>query len=170
MLRPGDIITGDLGTDTAWVGKHRDSGVLYSMSVRPGTSDWNTVQACALGEYPFPQGISGWALDIGAHIGAATVPLALLNPDLRIMAVEALPENVAMLMANIERNGLGGQVFVVHAAASDSAEPVRIMYGHIADASGQHEYIGNQYGPEGSRFAEVKGASLRGLMLLRGDD
>jgi FkbM family methyltransferase len=98
------------------------------------------------------------------------VPLALLNPDLRILAVEALPENVAVLMANIERNGVQDRVQVVHAAASDSAEPVRIMYGEVADASGQHQFIGNEYGPEGSTFWTVKGATLRGLMLLRGPD
>lgn len=159
-----DIITGRIDLDNLWVGRTPWTGQAYTMRVRPGTSDWNTANAVALGEYPLPRGISGWALDIGAHIGAVTVPLALMNPGLRILAVEAMPENIPLLVENIGRNGLtDGRITIVHAAASDSPEPVRIYYG----GDHQHQFIGSD---GGSTYQEVKGATLRGLMLLRGVD
>lgn len=158
-----DIRTGNLDLDTVWDGATPWTRQAYSMRVRPGTSDWNTCQAVALGEYPLPKGVTGWALDIGAHIGAVTVPLALMNPELRIMAVEAMPENIPLLMENVMRNGVEDRVSIVHAAASDSAEPVDIYYG----GDHQHQFIGSD---GGSIRQTVPGASLRGLMLLRGVD
>lgn len=168
--KTGDIATGNLDQDNVWLGK-TPAGIYYAMGVRPGTSDWNTANAAgAMDEYHLPSGLTGWALDIGAHIGAHAVPLLLDNPDLKLVAVEALPENVALLVANLERMGVEDRCTVVHAAASDSADLVRIGYGDIVDASGQHLYIGNASAPAGAREVWLKGATLRGLELLRGPD
>lgn len=168
-FREGDIATGNLGQDTVYLGRTR-AGAYYALGVRPGTSDWNTANAVAWpqDEYQLPTGLTGWALDVGAHIGAASIPLLLDNPGLRLLAIEALPENVGMLFANLQRNGVEDRCRIVHAAASDSAAPVRIGYGDVVDASGQHLYIGNAGAPPGAREVVLPGASLRGVELLRG--
>lgn len=164
---PVDIITGDQAVDTA-VATYSPGGHPYTMTVRPGTSDANTVLSCSgqYDEYDLPRGLDGWALDIGAHIGAATVPLLLDNPKLRVVAVEALPENVLQLVRNLERNGVSDRALVVHAAAGATPDDQVLGYG----TDGTHDYIGNTDNPQGGRTVVVKGATLRGLMLLRGPD
>lgn len=162
-----DVITGDQRVDNA-VHTYTPVGRPYTMSVRPGTSDANTVLSCSgeHDEYTLPRDLEGWALDVGGHIGAATVPLLLDNPSLHVVVVEALPENVALLHHNLMRNGVEDRALLVHAAAGASPEPVLLGYG----TDGTHEFIGNVANPQGGRTVEVKGASLRGLMLLRGPD
>lgn len=160
-----DVITGDQRVDNA-VTTYSPGHRPYTLSVRPGTSDANTVLACSgeHDEYSLPQGITGWALDVGGHIGAATVPLLLDNPDLHVVVVEALPENVRLLHHNLMRNGVEDRAILVHAAAGAATDPVLLGYG----TDGTHEFIGNVANPQGGRTVEVKGATLRGLMLLRG--
>lgn len=160
-----DVITGDQRVDNA-VATYSPGHRPYTLSVRPGTSDANTVLSCSgeHDEYQLPQGIKGWALDVGGHIGAATVPLLLDNPSLHVVVVEALPENVRLLHHNLMRNGVEDRAILVHAAAGATPDPVLLGYG----TDGTHEFIGNVANPQGGRTVEVKGATLRGLMLLRG--
>lgn len=162
-----DIRTGDIARDTLWTGA-TPHGRHYEMRVRPGTSDWNTVNACAYphDEYHLPTGLAGWALDIGAHIGACAIPLLLDDPDLLVIAVEALPENVDLLTYNAVRNGVDDRLVIVHGAASDSQAPVTIDY----PDDPQHHYIGNANHSGISASVTVKGVTLRSLMLLRGAD
>lgn len=129
--------------------------------VRAGTSDWNTCNAItSIGdEYHIPEGLSGWALDVGAHIGACAVALLVDNPDLHVVAAEALPENVDLIRQNLELNGVADRCVVVQAAAGDGL-PVRIGYGSVTDPTGIHEYIGNAYAPPTSRFVEAVGFTL----------
>lgn len=155
-------VTGNLDTDTHWYGR-TPYGTLYSMKVRPGTSDWNTVHACAGSndEYRLPKGLSGWALDIGAHIGAAAIPLLLDSPELRVIAVEALPENVLLLHENADRNGVSSRLTIIHAAASCDTEPVTI---HYAPDDPQHEFIGNAGGPPDRPGISIRGIDLAGIL------
>lgn len=159
-------VTGNLDTDTHWYGR-TPHGNLFSMKVRPGTSDWNTVHACngSNDEYQLPSGLTGWALDIGAHIGAATIPLLLDNPQLRVIAVEALPENVVLLNKNAERNGVSDRLTIIHGAAGGDGLPVII---HYAPDDAQHEFIGNKWGPQDRPGVEVKGVTLRDILGTRG--
>lgn len=159
-------ITGDLDTDTGWYGKS-PGGRSYQMRVRPGTSDWNTVASCGWphDEYSLPRDLTGWALDIGGHIGAATVPLLLDNPELQVIAVEALPENAELLAENAKRNEVDGRLILVRGGASDTTKPIRIQY---APDDPQHQYIGNQWGPEGRPTIEVPGVTLEQLDEMRG--
>lgn len=162
-----DILTGDQNVDTAWIGGTPHER-RYSMRIRPGTSDANTVMACAWGndEYHLPTGLTGWALDIGAHIGACTIPLLLDNPDLRVIAVEALPENVLLLNENALRNDVADRLTIVHGAASDTHDEVLIGY----PDDDQHQYIGNAEtgsSPRGS--VRLKGITLGTVAALRPD-
>lgn len=74
--------------------------------------------------------LSGWAVDVGAHIGIVSVILALDHPDLHVIAVEALPENATLIRENVQINGLSERITVVEAAATDDeTEKVDITYG-----------------------------------------
>ncbi len=136
------IFTGDLAKDTQWRGI-TPHGRDYRMKVRPGTSDWNTVNACAglNDEYRIPEGLSGWALDIGAHIGGCTIPLLLDNPDLRVQAVEAIDENARLLAANAKAAGVDDRLEVYVAAAADASGQWATIA--LPDEE-QHHWIGNQ--------------------------
>lgn len=135
-------------------------GVRFA--VRPDTSDWNTCNAItAVGdEYSLPTGLTGWALDVGAHIGACTVALLVENPDLRVVAIEPLPENVALIRENLRLNGVADRALVIEGAVSDTQDPVRIGYGEIGDPTRIHEFIGNTQAPDGSREVLADGIPL----------
>lgn len=144
------------------------------MLLREDTSDWNTVNAItAVGdEYHLPEGLQGWAVDVGSHIGACAIALLLDNPDVRVVAIEGLPENVWMLRENLVLNGVQDRCVVIGNAAGDGS-PVRIGYG----ADGVHDYIGNASAPAGNREVTVPGVSLRFVLaeisarnLMRGID
>lgn len=142
--------------------------------VRDDTSDSALVHGIIGGrEYDLPTGLSGWAIDIGAHIGIVTVALALDNPELRIVAVEALPENVEMLRRNVALNGIGDRVHVISGAAATDDEygAVSIVYGwskavnqpdhYMAD----NRYIGGMVGPnESSRTAVCAPVGLLAIL------
>jgi FkbM family methyltransferase len=145
-------------TDTTQLAEFRTPhGNRVRFAVRPETSDWNTCNAItAVGdEYHMPSGLSGWALDVGAHIGACTVTLLVDNPDLRVVAIEALPENVALIRENLELNGVADRCIVIEGAAGDGSD-TRIGYG----ADGTHDYIGNASAPKGNREVVAKGVTL----------
>src|SRR3990167_6601223 len=114
---------------------------------REDTSDWNTLNSC-LGEVDEYQirdrHLAGTVLDIGAHIGGVTLALLLDNPDVHVIAVEPLPENVALLRRNLRVNGIEDRCTIIEGAAGRSGERVTISY---AFDGGEHElhhaYIGN---------------------------
>lgn len=96
-------------------------GVSYV--VRDGTNDAALVMGIlGTDEYGLSHlpPLEGWAIDIGAHIGIVTIALAANHPRLRIVAVEALPENVEVLRDAVAANGLGERVEVLAAAAAAS--------------------------------------------------
>ena len=151
------------------------------MAYRPDTSDWNTLYACLTrtstasrtGRSP------GRQLDIGAHIGGVTVALALDNPDLRVIAVEPVPDNAAMLRENVERNGVADRVTVIEGAAGGT-KPVSVWYGYKGtEAAEHHAFIGNSslaYDTSGKvkhetvRYAKpVRLADLGDLALVKID-
>ena len=112
---------------------------------------------------------TGWAIDIGAHIGIVAVALALDNPDLRVVAIEAIPENADMVLRNVAANGLAERVFVESAGASEpGVQTVSITYDYTSAGTAdvkidtgyvsQCRYIGNiwsQY-PDAERGATTE--------------
>lgn len=153
------------------------SGNTAIFEPRAGTNDaalaWGIIEGR---EYDLPT-VSGWAIDIGAHIGIVSVALALDNPDLRIVAVEALPENVEALRRNLALNGLTDRVIVEHAAAASAAEtePVEIVYGWtsaINQPDGfmqESKFIGGMVGPnDTSKVAVCSPLSLGAILAKHG--
>jgi FkbM family methyltransferase len=59
-------------------------------------------------------------VDVGAHIGTFTVPLArAVGPTGRVIAFEPIPKNFEVLTENVEQNGLARTVTLVQTAVSD---------------------------------------------------
>jgi FkbM family methyltransferase len=118
---------------------------------RTDTSDLATVGASnrlwgnLVDEYHIPTGLSGWALDVGAHIGSVTVPLLLDNPDLRVMAIEAVPPNRDLLRENLELNGVLDRCAIAYGAAwDDSTDTIDVEYGYTgSEVAETHAYIGS---------------------------
>ena len=117
---------------------------------RHGTSDLATVGATnrlwgnLVDEYHIPSGLSGWALDVGAHIGSVTVALLLDNPDLRVVAIEAVPDNVVLLRQNLELNGVEDRCVILAGAAWPGKGTIDIEYGYTGSETAEtHAYIGS---------------------------
>ena len=120
-------------------------GTSVQMEVRPDTNDHNTLNSCLTeDEYGLRDlYLEGWALDIGAHSGGVTVALTADNPDLRVVAIEPVPDNVVLLRLNLERNGLLERVTIIDGAAGDGSE-VNIRYGYSgSELACHHAWIGN---------------------------
>lgn len=143
------------------------------LAYRENTSDWNTVSSIMAphDEYSLPFGLSGTAVDAGAHIGAATIALALDNPELRVVAIEPVPPNVELLRENVAANGLTERVTILPAAIGGSSdETVTVWYGYRGNETVEHHaYIGNSTlaydGPNEwpHETVEAEAVSLRSL-------
>ena len=122
-------------------------GRAASLYTREGTSDHNNVLACLQeDEYGIAAlNLHGTALDIGAHIGGVTIALALDNPDLHVIAVEALSANIEVLTANVEANGIADRVTIVHGAADKPGKKSSDVHWGFDDneTGSHHRFIGN---------------------------
>lgn len=128
--------------------------------------------------------LTGWIIDIGAHIGIVAVSLALDHPDTRVIAVEAIPDNATMIEFNAKLNGLADRITVISAGAGAPGQKVvPITYGYtwVGVSGSEHpevptgyvtdcRYIGNIFNyPEGEQEAITEdrpGISL-GAILRR---
>ena len=125
-------------------------GIPARFKCRDGTSDLSTVGASnrlwgkLVDEYSIPAGLTGWALDVGAHIGSVTVPLLLDNPELRVVAIEAVPDNVTLLHENLNLNGVFDRAVVFNGAAWNIGDSLEIEFGYTGSAVAEtHAYIGS---------------------------
>ncbi len=81
-------------------------------------------------------------LDVGAHIGTFSVPLAqAAGPDGRVTAFEPMPDHVGLLRRNIEANDLGRAIDVVQAvvARPDADLFVQRVEGNSGATSFSHD-------------------------------
>lgn len=151
------------------------AGKLLTFTVREDTND-GALTAGILGdedEYDLKglPPLSGWMLDVGAHIGSVAIALAVDNPELRVVAVEAIPENADLVRENAVRNGVSDRVFVETAgAAAPGQRSVSITYDYqwVGKAGGdlpvvpsnyvnQCRFIGNIFEyPEGQQQATTR--------------
>ena len=125
-------------------------GNVVTLTYRADTTDWNTVSACLRNpygggdEYHLPTGLCGWALDVGAHIGSVTIGLLADNPGLRVVAIEAVPDNVDLIRINLEQNGLTDRCILLAGAAWEGQGTVEVEYGYTgSETAEQHAYIGS---------------------------
>jgi 31-O-methyltransferase len=134
---------------------HTPRGKLVTMAYREDSSDYNTLRSCMdEDEYGLKElHLEGVALDVGAHIGGVSVGLALDNPELTVVAIEAVPPNVDLLHQNIEQRG---RVIVVAGAAS-SEDSAIIRWGFEGNESADHHaFIGNSLLPEMTVAAHIQ--------------
>lgn len=86
--------------------------------------------------------LNGNVVDIGAHIGTVAIALAVDHPNIRIIAVEAVPENVEILRINIAHNGLGDRIKVIEAAACEPGrKSVKLQWNYSAAPNVDEAYI-----------------------------
>ena len=125
-------------------------GHPVTMGIRTGTNDWNTLNACMTeDEYGLRDlRFEGTALDVGAYIGGVTIALALDNPELLVVAIEAVPPNVDLLRENVERAGVSDRVTILHAAAGEG-QTAEVKWAFAGDeVSDHHAFVGNAQMPE----------------------
>ena len=114
-------------------------------------------------------------LDVGAHIGTATIPALLQQGFARAVAVEPDPTHLPLLRANIAINGLEDRVAVIAAAVSDSARqqhfsqigrksPGRWMKGRLTDEASPITVVVDTVTLDGLVAAGVVDPDLTGLL------
>jgi FkbM family methyltransferase len=96
--------------------------------------------------------LSGWALDIGSHIGSVGLALAVDNIDLSVVCIEPVPDNCEVIRASIAANALGGRVFVEEGSAGAPGQTTLKCRYDFTDADtwdkgGIHDsrFVGNVY-------------------------
>ena len=148
---------------------------------RDGTNDAPIIAAITLADEYRLKGrvLRGWAIDIGAHIGGVALTLARQNPDLRVIAVEAVPENYDLLVRNIAQMGMGKQVHALHAWADAPGTLTGSCYygyrGGDVEADtyvSQHRFIGNTWyaGRDPALTVDVEAVSLDAILERFGID
>jgi FkbM family methyltransferase len=86
--------------------------------------------------------LTGVAIDIGAHIGSVTFALLADHPDLNVIAVEPLAENVAVMEATARHNGWTDRL-TIHTAGIAKGKTTDIAYDFAGDDYiTNHRYIG----------------------------
>jgi FkbM family methyltransferase len=149
-------------------------GGVAHMTIRTGTNDYNTLASCMNDDEYRLQDLNGGgvAVDIGAYIGGVTVALAVMG-GWRVIAVEALSENVAVLRENVERNVKDpANVTILHnAGAKTNGKTADVQWNFTAGESGlHHRFIGNAQliDAQGGETETVPTISLAALVEMAG--
>jgi FkbM family methyltransferase len=123
-------------------------GHPVTYAFRHDTNDWNTlVSTCSeVDEYELGGlSLTGWAMDIGGYLGSVGIGLAIDNPDLNVIIVEPVPDNMRLIRANALRNGLAQRVHPVEGAAGGPLDTVaEVNFGYRGEANLEHHaFVGN---------------------------
>jgi len=170
--------------DTATIVVQSPYGRPLTLAYREGTTDLSAIGATnALwghsgNEYQLRDHppMSGWAIDVGAHVGAVSLALAIDHPDLRVLAVEALSENCEVLRESVRLNGLSNVEVIEAAAGAKVAKRVPVAYGwtsaeNIDDAYVVNSrFVGGMLKDPSGTFAYPPGVSLSSLITAHGID
>jgi FkbM family methyltransferase len=162
------------------------NGRPLPVSVRDGTNDadvtiglnvWGEVRG---DEYRMTgRALSGWVIDVGAHIGAFSIPTALDHPDVQVIAVEAVPENADLIEQNATRNRVTDRVHLVRAyAARPGVGSAICHYGYRHDEAvsdgyiSAHRFVAGTFAGRGDpEFSpEITATSLDALLARFGID
>ena len=122
----------------------------FTYRFRPETTDWNSISSILThDEYEVRNlDLSGWAIDVGAHVGSMAIALALDHPDLRVIAIEPLPDNIRLIERNVEQNGLTGRVLVLAGGAGGPKSKTERIAWNWDDGGGMnsgHRFIGGSH-------------------------
>lgn len=134
------------------------NGLIFD--IREGTTDWNTVNACAVeDEYDLADvPVEGRLVyDLGSHVGGVAVWLATRGAI--VVAVEPVPENAWQVEQNAILNGVCHRVQVIQAALGTA----QVSLGPEGDA---HEFIANS--GAGERTIPVKTITFSELVSRYG--
>ena len=110
--------------------------------------------------------LTGVAVDIGAHVGSVALALLADHPDLEVIAVEPLRENVELIAASARHNGWMDRLTLVSGGIADGPT-TDIDYDFAGeDYIRNHRFIGGM--AAGSevphKTVTVPGVSLSGLL------
>lgn len=119
----------------------------------------------------------GLMLDVGANMGYFSLLWAAAHPENRVIAFEASAGPARRLEQNVSRNGLSGQVRILHKAASDANGNVTFWlgpaeqtgWGGIAPADGPDQEPGRDLEKvtvEAVRIDEVVGTEPIAVMKI----
>lgn len=113
---------------------------------RQGRNDFNTCISILQEDEYFLATLNkpgAQCIDIGSFLGGFALLAA--SYDMSCVAVEVLPENVALIEANVALNGYGGKITVLPwAIGSESDETVYASYNDPATEVGRvHEFVGH---------------------------
>ena len=156
-------------------------GKAVSLEVRDDTSDLSIVYSTfaatpegpAEDEYHLARYfLTGTAIDIGAHAGFVTMALLADNPDLHVIAVEPLDQNLALMCANAERNGWSDRLTPLLGAVG-KGKTLRIGWdfrGDVGDFRRTNRFIGGlqQQLDYSDSWADVPAYTLGALVKMAG--
>lgn len=128
-------------------------GAVVSMLVRPGTNDADMCRsAMTEDEYGLKAlDLTGWCLDIGAHIGQVAVAILADHPDAQVIAVEPVQENYDLLLANLSGFPADRWQIRLGAACAEGQATVQIAVKFSGNESAdRHTWIANQPMAEGT--------------------
>lgn len=125
-------------------------GADVTLHYREGTSDLSTIGSTfrLWGKLEDEYGLAslppmtGTAIDIGAHVGTVSFALLADHPDLRVIAVEPLSDNIEVIRRSAAENGWTDRIDVRHAAIA-KGETADIAYDFAGDDYlHNHRFIG----------------------------
>lgn len=146
-------------------------GQTAHMEARDGTSDLAVIGSTFAGvagsglvdEYGLADlHITGRFVDVGAHVGSVAVAVLLDNPEATALLVEPIPENLAVIEANLAANGVADRAEVLAGAVGTDT----IHYGFEgSEVASTNRYIGNLNVPlRSTQTATVRHLTLSDLL------
>ena len=118
---------------------------------------WEVSLVTFLRERAFPEG-KGTLIDVGAHVGLVSVPVALRHPKVTVHAFEPHPGNFEGLKYNVELNHVQAQMRLHQCAVGEEdgvarffPSPENTVDGRVEGASAQdvrHHPLPGRYGEE----------------------
>jgi FkbM family methyltransferase len=130
------------------------TGKTLNVHYRSDSNDRSVLESCLMmDEYNFAKLLPvrnverdgrGVAIDIGAHIGGAT--LALISAGYDVVAVEPLPPNIEVMRLNLESNGMVDRCRILSQPFGERNGSVVVSWGEPTWAGDKslhhHRYIG----------------------------